>query len=543
RQGTRVPDPHRPGERLRHAALAVAIVAVVAFGAAGGASSPKPAAAAVTHQLGFRATVAGWTSWYGSYGMGGLGVAWCIDHGIRAPDPDYGYVPTDPSEPSADTKTAMAWLLSRHGASPDRVGAAALMLVLHDLMGAVYPSGRLDVDRLDLGQLAGFEGLEAAVLERARGYKADALAHAHLRLPFRLDVTADAVPAGTHGQLRATLVDANGAPVAGAPVAYSAAGATTTGPTAAETGADGTATFGFVAGGGAHRFDVLAGFPDLRLDAFAPTARPAQRVARPAHRHLVSSATFDNTPPPGTLTLRKTGDATAYLPVEGARFEVLGPDAEGEPTVLVGELVAGADGATGVLTLPPGRYLVRETTPPAGYEPGGPWEVDVPPGGAATVEAANTATRGAIAVRKVDDQTGEALDGATFEVFYDADADGTAETGIGRREAAEGEARWDRLAPGRYRLVEVAAPDGYLVAPEPVDLTVEPGDTAEVVVANSPAPPNPTTTVAARATLPRTGGTTQPWVLLGAGLVVIGVGCSIGGRGSASYAGGGEPDR
>ena len=57
--------------------------------------APTPAGAVVTPLHGYRATVDGFTSWYGSYGMAGLGTAWCIDHGIRAPDPAFAYRAAD----------------------------------------------------------------------------------------------------------------------------------------------------------------------------------------------------------------------------------------------------------------------------------------------------------------------------------------------------------------------------------------------------------------------------------------------------------------
>ena len=44
-------------------------------------------AASVTHNEGFAATVKGWTSWYGSYRLEGLGPAWCVDHGIACEAP------------------------------------------------------------------------------------------------------------------------------------------------------------------------------------------------------------------------------------------------------------------------------------------------------------------------------------------------------------------------------------------------------------------------------------------------------------------------
>src|SRR5262245_48401186 len=146
------------------AALIAVPLLVIAF--VGIETRPDPVQAQVVHRQGFRATVLGWSSWYGSYDMGPLGPAWCIDHGSRAPDAAYGYAPTAPGDVDDDTRAALAWAVTRHQ-TDDRVGAAALMLALHDLRGAQYPFGRLDVHRMGIRDLAGFEGYEAHVLHRA----------------------------------------------------------------------------------------------------------------------------------------------------------------------------------------------------------------------------------------------------------------------------------------------------------------------------------------------------------------------------------------
>ena len=51
------------------------------------------------------------------------------------------------------------------------------MLVMHNLRGAVYPAGRLDVHSLTVAQMAGFGGHEAEVIAQARAIKADAVSH------------------------------------------------------------------------------------------------------------------------------------------------------------------------------------------------------------------------------------------------------------------------------------------------------------------------------------------------------------------------------
>src|SRR5829696_1974450 len=82
--------PWRPAHHLGLVAAVLVLSAGVVSGA-GGEPDPDVAAAAVTPVSGFSATVAGWTSWYGAYGLADLGWAWCIDHGSAAPDPDFVY--------------------------------------------------------------------------------------------------------------------------------------------------------------------------------------------------------------------------------------------------------------------------------------------------------------------------------------------------------------------------------------------------------------------------------------------------------------------
>jgi hypothetical protein len=265
----------------------------------------RPAAvdAAVTHRYGYQATVLGFTSWYGSYEMGSLGTAWCIDHGIRSPDPVYRYVPADLSSVPLDTRSAMAWAVGRWGNGSDRTTHAAVMLVLHDLMGASYPFGRLDVDRLTVAGLAGFEGHEAEVLARARQIKADGLAHRGLR--GSLHLTLELAPVDPHGDTvaRLTVRDDRGRGVPGILVVLD-------GPTA---GLRATVVTTDAAGNAsltAHPTTPTASVrartivPDLQLDAWRSASTPAQRVALPTVVGLVVQTAL--VPPPTTTTVAPT---------------------------------------------------------------------------------------------------------------------------------------------------------------------------------------------------------------------------------------------
>ena len=269
------------------------------------ASRPAPAAADVTHLYGFQATVDGFTSWYGSYGMGPLGMAWCIDHGIRSPDPAFAYAAADLSAVPDDTRAAMAWAVGVHGQGTDRVTHAALMLVLHDLMGARYPSGLLDVGLLNPSRLAGFDGLEAEVLDRARAIKADALAHQHLRAPLHATVALSPMQDDGTVAVTVTVGDVDGRGVPGVVLQVDAPGgglAATQGTTADD------GTWGTIARPAALPLSVQARatVPQLTLDAWAPTTQPAQRVARSALDQLTATATLAAPPPTTTTTVPPT---------------------------------------------------------------------------------------------------------------------------------------------------------------------------------------------------------------------------------------------
>lgn len=319
--GPSVGWPGRPwrrgGGRLRRLVTAIGAVLVVAglATAARGEVATRSAAAAVTPTSGFAGTVAGWTSWYGAYDLADLGWAWCIDHGSSAPDPDLIYAPTSIGlESGADTRAAMAWAASMNPPH-DPVTAAAIMLALHDLRGAVYPTGPLDLARLGPGDLAGFGGAEGAVLDRARAIVGDARAHAHLREPFALQVVADRAAPGTPGALRVTLTDAGGTAVVGVHVELAATGAVLTGGATVITGPDGTAWAGFEAGTD-NRFAARAVLPRTEPRVHAPTVGPAQRVIVPSSTSVDGADGYVPTPattttiPPTTTTIPPTTTTT-----------------------------------------------------------------------------------------------------------------------------------------------------------------------------------------------------------------------------------------
>lgn len=491
--------PRRPPlRRVLAIALAVPLLAVAA---ARLGVTPDAAGAAVVPATGYDgATVDGWHSHYGAYDLGDLGVGWCIDHGMRGPDPDLVYRPTTLATLTPDVRTALAWMVGRHGLEADRVTGAAIMLAGHDLAGAVYPSGRLDVERLGADRLSGFGADGGAVLERARALRADALARSHLRGPLRLDAAVEATDdPGGPVMVVARVLDADDRPVPdiavrvvtdGAPVVGGAPGATTA---TVSTGLDGSARFTVAGALAARRVALAAVVPDLALRAFAPTTGRAQRVIVPGTVEL--AAVVEVPAPPGTLVVRKRGDAEAVLPVVGARFEVhrRHDDATSTPVLVAeNELVVGADGTTPPVELVPGRYLVVEVEAPPGYAAAGPWEVMLDAGAAVEVVADNVARRGELRLTKVDGDTGDVLAGARLTVHHDADGDGDAETEVATVETTTEATVLTGLLPGRYVITEIAAPPGYDLRAEPLEVEVGAGATVELVAPNTRTPP-PTT--------------------------------------------------
>lgn len=470
------PAALHPSATRRWARTVGLVVACVLAAGPARLLDPAPTAQAeVQEGIGFSATVDGFRSWYGSYVLGDLGPSWCVDHGIAAPDVALAYEPATLDERAPETRRALAWAVGRYGPGADRVGAAALMLVLHDLMGATYPSGRLDVDRLDPSRLAGFAGAEAEVLARARAIKADAVAHADLVGPLSIGITVDEVAATRTGVLRAVVTDAAGRPLDGVTVRPAVTGAALTGDVDRATSADGVVAWEFEAAEGENRFEVSATVPSVELVSLRPTAGRAQRVARPAPVTISASQVYE-ADGPRRFTIAKRGDAEPWLPVAGATFTVTGEGVN--ETVVVG-----ADGRSPAIGLLPGRYLVTEDTPPTGYRVAGPWEVEVTDADV-VLDVLDLSEQGTLRIDKVDAATGLPVAGATFAVSADRDGDpSTFEVDILDPTSS--------LLPGRYAVREVTAPAGYVLDPRAVEVVVRPGEQTVARIENTPIPPPP----------------------------------------------------
>jgi Prealbumin-like fold domain len=190
----------------------------------------------------------------------------------------------------------------------------------------------------------------------------------------------------------------------------------------------------------------------------------------------------------GSLSLTKTGNDTAYVPIASAVFTVTGPSPS---TAAVGTLTVGTTGSTNTISgLQPGRYTITETTPPAGYQPVTPIEVTVAVGHATTgVDVSDSVIPATVTLVKADAETGAPIAGAVLDVKYDSTGSGTysqdlgtCTTGTGGSCVPAGNDGPDALLPGNYEVTEVTPPPGYVVDPTTSvqRVTLTPGEAGTV---------------------------------------------------------------
>ena len=167
----------------------------------------------------------------------------------------------------------------------------------------------------------------------------------------------------------------------------------------------------------------------------------------------------------GRIKVIKTDENGQRL--AGAKFEILSSDSQ-----VIQEGITAENGEFLSEPLPVGSYQVRETEAPEGYLlDATPIEFEIERSQTAVVELTkeNRLTPGGVVLTKIDDQSGEVLQGAVFEL---QDANGTV-LQSGLTTGADGKLAIDGLAPGAYQLVETQAPTGYELDATPVTFKIE----------------------------------------------------------------------
>ena len=174
---------------------------------------------------------------------------------------------------------------------------------------------------------------------------------------------------------------------------------------------------------------------------------------------------FENHKKP-TLTINKV-DSVTGSPIEGAKFQVW----YGSNSTDTGELndlgvyFTDASGQIVLDLLRDGWYRVTELEPAPGYTIKEPATQEFYiAGGASKSVTFENVPKNAIVVEKYDSVTGEALEGATFQLRYFGGTSGTGGTVIGQKvTGSNGMAIWTGLEPGTYLVEEVDPADGYSI--------------------------------------------------------------------------------
>ncbi len=190
--------------------------------------------------------------------------------------------------------------------------------------------------------------------------------------------------------------------------------------------------------------------------------------------------------PMGKIRIVKLDAGDPDKKLDGAVFQIAN-NAGFENAITLPATVGGEVTSSAVLA---GHWWVREITAPDGYVlDGTAKEVDVALNAVAELQFRNVKNEGGILVKKLDRQTGNPVQGATFELLRRSPADPEftgADIAMTKLTDADGVAVFAGLTPGTvYWVRETAAPAGYRVDASDVrQATVELGKTITLTFQN-----------------------------------------------------------
>jgi hypothetical protein len=453
---------------------------------------------------GWCGTYSGANTFYGTYGPGfptPFGWGLCADppaSGGWYPSPSYGYVLADP--PSGAS-----------GAFLDAVGFGMSEGTLDNFWGqnlAWGPNEAAVAAKLYYDALVWNDPLPTLPQPVA-----DALASLYTQTAEAIGATGDpqlsaSLPGGATSFTGSTTVQVrlafpgSGRGLAGIPVSFSLTNAlfdaNHQATISAVTGADGSIELPITATSSSSTTVTMtssAQVGHLGTAFFRPTASfalNAQDLASPLPGITVTSTNTwtSNAPPPalGTVSILKTGNDEPYLSIAGATFDVLAG------ATVVDVLTTDASGRTPTSApLPVGSYTIHEAQAPPGYQlvPDKTAVISANTNTVVTFTGASgdLATPASLTLKKVEDHTGAPLAGATFELERDPTDTGswvevgTCTTDVTGTCVPPG---GTILLPGYYRVIETAAPPGFLVNPPDATQYVElaPGETTTVTFAD-----------------------------------------------------------
>ncbi len=215
---------------------------------------------------------------------------------------------------------------------------------------------------------------------------------------------------------------------------------------------------------------------------------PSQLITLHADRDF--SVFFENHKKPG-LTIEKL-DSITGSPVKGAKFSVIWASSNtkaGEATDL-GTYFTDENGLIRIEKINDGWLKVTELEPAAGYAIKEPavQETFIKGGESKHLVFENTPLS-ALVVWKFDSKTGEAIEGAVFQLKLLAGTSGTGGTVIGTyKTAANGAFTVTGLKAGTYIVEELASDDGHVIdtAPQTVLISGKDQDVVSVFFGNAP---------------------------------------------------------
>ncbi|MFE7374194.1 SpaA isopeptide-forming pilin-related protein, partial [Bacillus cereus] len=197
-----------------------------------------------------------------------------------------------------------------------------------------------------------------------------------------------------------------------------------------------------------------------------------QKLKEPVEVTLQAGETktieIKNTIQKGQIELKKIDSENGEKPLANAEFDIV------KDGVVVEHIVTDKDGKAISKPLAPGKYILKETKAPEGYQlKETEFEVNVTGDGIFPITVENAMVdKGNVEITKVDKENGAVLAGVEFEV-----QDEKGEVVRKVTTDKDGKANVSDLSVGKYKLVETKSLPGYKKLTEPVSFEIKKGMT------------------------------------------------------------------
>ncbi|PFZ37242.1 adhesin [Bacillus toyonensis] len=197
-----------------------------------------------------------------------------------------------------------------------------------------------------------------------------------------------------------------------------------------------------------------------------------QKLKEPVEVTLQAGETktieIKNTIQKGQIELKKIDSENGEKPLANAEFDIV------KDGVVVEHIVTDKDGKAISKPLVPGKYILKETKAPEGYQlKEKEFEVNVTGDGIFPITVENAMVdKGNVEITKVDKESGAVLAGVEFEVQNE-------KSEVVRKVTTDkdGKANVSDLSVGKYKLVETKSLPGYKKLTEPVSFEIKKGMT------------------------------------------------------------------